>query len=154
MEKDSNSPFIFFVTYDEKLSKSFYVFDRAFKDLGFILVPVKVDQLQSLLASSDQTQIIAITSVTDSHEMKLYNQKVRPFLKYVLNSKRLSFVLLSSFSKISDVKKYTLQKNYFFMKYPLDAFELSAKISRYYKTKSETNIRWPGGRRAGMSGVA
>jgi hypothetical protein len=66
MENNSQTPFIFYVTFDEHLSKSFYVYDRAFKDLGYILVPVKVDQLQSLIASTEQGQIIAITSITDS----------------------------------------------------------------------------------------
>lgn len=118
-----------------------------------MLVPVKVDQLSVLVSGSEQNQVIAMTSIADSRELKLYNEKVRPLLKYVLKSKRLSLMVLSSFSIVNDVKKFSLTKNYFFMKYPLDASQLSAKIVKYYNLKEETNVRWPGGKRAGLGGV-
>jgi hypothetical protein len=151
--KETN-PFIFYLTLDENLPSTFYTFDRCLKNLNFILVPVKIDQLQKLLSFADQSQIVVICSVTDSREFKLYNEKVRPLLKYVLKSKRLTFMHLSSFSKINDGKTYTMSKNYYFMKYPLDAVSLSAKIAHYHDLKSETNIRWPGGKRAGLGAVA
>lgn len=153
MDANANTPFIFYLTLEENLSRSFYTFDRALKDLGFILVPVRIDQLQSLISSTDQTQIVVITSVTDTRELKLYNEKVRSLLRYVLKSKRLTFMHLSSFSKINDSKFYTMSKNYFFLKYPLDARLLSAKIARYHDLKSESNLKWPGGKRAGLGAV-
>jgi hypothetical protein len=154
MEKNFNTPFIFYLTLEENLPKTFYVFDRTLKDLGFMLVPVRIDQLQTLCASTDQSQIIVITSVTDAREMKMYNEKVRGLLKFILKSKRLTFMHLSSFSKLNDFKMYSLKKNYYFLKYPLDARTLSAKIARYHDLKSETNVRWPGGKRAGLGAVA
>lgn len=154
MEKNLNTPFIFYLTLEENLPKTFYVFDRALKDLGFILVPVRIDQLQTLLSSSDQNQIIVLSSVTDTRELKMHNEKVRGLLKYVLKSKRITYMQLSSFSKINDYKLYSLKKNYYFLKYPLDARVLSAKIARYHDLKSETNVRWPGGKRAGLGAVA
>lgn len=154
MEQNFNTPFIFYLTLEENLPKAFYAFDKALKDLGFMLVPVRIDQLQTLVASTDQTQIIVITSVSDCREMKLYNEKVRGLLKYVLKSKRLTFMHCSSFSKLNDVKLYSMRKNYYFLKYPLDARLLSAKIARYHDLKSETNVRWPGGKRAGLGAVA
>lgn len=153
MDANANTPFIFYLTFDENLSKSFYTFDRALKDLGFILVPVRIDQLQSLISSTDQTQIVVISSVTDTRELKLYNEKVRGLLRYVLKSKRLTFMHLSSFSKINDSKQFSMSKNYFFLKYPLDARLLSAKIARYHDLKSESNLRWPGGKRAGLGAM-
>ncbi len=153
METNPNTPFIFYLTLEESLSKSFYTFDRALKDLGFILVPVRIDQLQSLLASTDQTQIVVITSTSDTRELKLYNEKVRGLLRYVLKSKRITFMHLSSFSKINDSKLYSMSKNYFFLKYPLDARLLSAKIARYHDLKSQSNLRWPGGKRAGLGAI-
>lgn len=152
MEKEQTS-FIFYLTLEENLSKSFYIFDRLFKDLGFMLIPVRVDQLQTLIAATDQQQIIVMTSVSDVRELKLYNEKVRGLLKYILKSKRLTFMALSSFSKINDFKQFALQKNYYFLKYPLDASQLSKKIARYHDLKSEQNSRWPGGKRAGLGSV-
>jgi hypothetical protein len=154
MEKNHNTPFIFYLTLEENLSKTFYVFNKALKHLGFMLIPVRIDQLQTLVASTDQTQIIVLASVTDVREMKMYNEKVRGLLKYVLKSKRLTFMHCSSFSKLNDVKLFSLKKNYYFLKYPLDARLFSAKIARYYDLKSEQNVRWPGGKRAGLGAVA
>ncbi len=150
----TNTPFIFYLTLGEKLPAAFYTFDRLFKEIGFILVPVKVDQLQTLVAASEQEQVIVVTSITDTREFKLYNDKVRNLLKYILKSKRLTFMPLSSFSKLNDSRLYTLYKNYYFFKYPIDARRLSMKIARYYELKLEQNSKWPGGRRAGVSGVA
>ncbi|MFP5385304.1 MAG: hypothetical protein ACLGHN_04455 [Bacteriovoracia bacterium] len=153
MNQNASSPFIFYLTLEENLPKTFYVFDRALKDLGFILVPVRIDQLQTLAASCDQNQIIVLTSVMDTREIKLYHEKIRGLLRYVLKSKRLTFMLLSSFSRLNDFKQYTMTKNYFFLKYPLDARLLSAKIARYHDLKLETNVRWPGGKRARLGAV-
>lgn len=154
MEQKDQSPFIFFLTLEETLPRTFYLFNQCLKDLGFILVPVRIDQLQTLVASTEQTQVIVIASVSDAREMKVYNEKVRGLLKYVLKSKRLTFMHLSSFSKLNDFKTYSMQKNYYFMKYPLNARTLSAKIARYHDLKSEQNtLRWPGGKRAGVGAL-
>lgn len=155
MKRNENTPFIFYLTFEENLPKTFYTFDRALKNLGFMLVPVRIDQLQTLVSSTDQTQIMVLASITDSREMRMYNEKVRGLLKYVLKSKRLTFMHLSSFSKLNDFKLYSMNKNYYFLKYPLDANLLCAKIIRYYDLKSETNVlRWPGGKRAGLGAIA
>lgn len=155
MKPSETTSFIFYLTLGESLPAAFYTFHRHLKELGYMLVPVRIDQLQTILSASEQTQIVVISSVTESREMKLYSEKVRPLLKYILKSKRLTFMLLSSFSRISDSKLYYKQKNYFFMKYPIDAGLFSKKISRYYDLKSEQNIlRWPGGRRAGVGAIS
>lgn len=153
MEEKFETPFIFYLTLEDHLPKAFYAFDKSMRELGHMLVPVKIDQLQSLLATTDQSQIVVISSITDSREMKIYSERVRNILKYVLKSKRISFMHCSSFSKLNDSKYYVFQKNYFFMKYPLDPMALSKKIIRYQEMKSEENVRWPGGRRAGLGAV-
>ena len=142
------SPFIFYLSLEDTLPSTFYTFDKHFKELGFILVPVKIDQLQILIASSDQEQVIVLCSVTNVREYKIYNEKVRKFLKFILKSKRLTFMHLASFSKLNDMKNYMIQKNYYFIRYPLNAKELSFKISRYHALKKEQHTVWPGGKRA------
>lgn len=154
MEENENTSFIFYLTLGEHLPRSFYTFNQCFKELGFMLVPVRIDQLQTLLSSTEQSQLIVVASVSSARELKIYNEKIRNLLKYVLKSKRLTLMHLSSFSRINDTRLYHRQKNYFFMKYPLDAGLLSSRIARYYKLKAEQNIlRWPGGRRAGVGAV-
>lgn len=154
MVQESTAPFIFFLTLEESLPKNFYIFDAIFKRLGIILVPVRVDQLQSLAASTSQEHLIVLSSVDDAREFKLFNEKVRSLLKYVLKSKRITFMQLASFSKLNDQSRYTITRNYFFFKYPLDARALAEKIVRYQKLKADETSRWPGGRRAGVNGVA
>jgi hypothetical protein len=155
MSTNDEIPFIFFLTLEETLPAAFYTFDRQLKTLGFMLVPVRVDQLQSLLAAAEQTQTIVLCSVSNSQEMKSYEQRIRKFLKFLLKSKSITFMLLTSFERLSDVKHYRFQKNYFLLKYPLDAAAISAKIIRYHRLKSSVeNVRWPGGKRAGLKPIA
>ena len=151
---ETPTPFIFFLCLEDALPKAYYAFDRQLKDLGFILVPVKIDQLQALVASSEQEQVIVLCSVTDSREFKVYNEKVRKFLKFVLKSKRLTFMHLSSFGKLNDTKQFFTQKNYYFLKYPVDAKSLSAKIVKYHVLKKEQRTIWPGGRRSTLNAGA
>lgn len=151
---ESRSPFIFYLTLEENLSSTFYAFDKHFKDLGYILVPVYVDQLQSLVSLTEQEHVVVLSSVTDSREFKTYNEKVRGVLKYLLRSRRITFMHLSSFNKINDSTLYKLSKNYFFLRYPVNAKELAWKICRYQKLKSEQSTAWPGGKRAGLGMMA
>ncbi len=152
--ENAPTPFIFFLTLDNNLPESFYTFDRNFKALGYILVPVRVDQLQTLANSTEQSEIIVLCSVVGSREYKLYNDKVRNLLKYVLKSRRITLMHMSSFARLNDSLVYALQKNYFFLKYPLDAKIMATQISKFYTLKSEKSTRWPGGRRAGVGGMA
>jgi hypothetical protein len=126
MDDTQNTPFIFYLTLEENLPRTFYTFSKSMRDLGYMLVPVKIDQLQTLIATAEQSQIVVIASVTSYHELKLYNDKIRGLLRYVLKSKRMTFMLLSSFSKINDNKIHSLRKNYYFLKYPVDAYLLSS----------------------------
>ena len=151
---NESTPFIFYLTFTEDLPKTFYVFDRLLKEAGYILVPVRIDQLQTLAASTEQSQIVVISSVTDVFELKMFNLKVRGLLKYVLKSKRITFLQLASFSRLNDTKLFALYKNYFFLKYPLNARTLVHKITRYHVLKSEQNTHWPGGRRAGLGSMS
>ncbi len=146
--------FIFYLTLEEDLPHSFYVFDRTLRERGMTLVPIKVDQLQSLMASSEQSQIVVISSVTDSREFKLFNLKIRPLLKFIMRNNRLSFLMLSSFSKLNDNRLYASSKKYFFMKYPLNAESLAHSIENHLLQKQPSNSRWPGGRRPGLLGPA
>lgn len=154
MSNFKDSPFIFFLTIEGSISKKFYFFDRVFKDLGYILVPVHIDQLQALLASTDQSQIMVLASVSDARELRLYNERVRGLLKYVLKSKRLTYMLISSFAKINDFKNFPMSKNYYFLKYPINIGELSKKIIRFHELKSNSNVDWPGGKRAGLGAIS
>ena len=151
MNDEQSTPFIFYLCLEDSLPRAFYAFGKNLKAQGFILVPVKIDQLQSLVASSEQEQVIVLCSVTDCHEYKVYNEKVRGFLKFILKSKRLTFMHFSSFGKLNDQNQFLIQRNYYFLRYPINAKTLSAKIVKYHILKKEERTIWPGGRRSTLS---
>jgi hypothetical protein len=150
---ETSQPFIFFLTLEERLPDEFYIFDRLFKESNYILVPVRVDQLQKLVSSTDQIHVPVITSVSSFRQYKLFSEKVRSILKYVLKSRRLSFFELSSFSRLNDSRTHASTKNYFFIKNPVDARLLSDKIISYHEMKSEKSHLWPGGKKS-LAGAA
>ncbi len=150
---DNTRPFIFYLTLEEQLPEQFYTFDRLFKEYDFILVPVRVDQLQQLVASTDQNHVMVISCTSNFREYRLFNEKVRKILKYVLKSKRLSFLQLSSFANLNDTRAHNLTKNYFFLKTPVAARELTEKMVSFHIEKSEKSQIWPGGHKS-LAGVA
>lgn len=150
---EQNSTFIFYLTIEENLPRNYYLLDEKFKVHGFILMPIKVDQLQAIISASLQEQVIIICNVTNSNEYKLYNSHIRKYVKNALKSKRTSFFLLSSFSKINDKKYLPQSENYYFLKYPLCGETLALHLRDFYLAKSSSSSLWPGGRRTTIGTV-
>ena len=154
MNTNEKYPFVFYLSLDENLPAAYYILSQSLKVFGFMLIPVQMDQIQKLVTIAEQNQIIIVTSVVDSLSMNKYNEKVRRVLKYILKSKRISLVLLSSFSKLDDKKIFKNSGNYFFIRNPVDSGQLSSIIADCYELKSEKNTKWPGGKRAGLGAVS
>ncbi len=147
MKNEKTLEFIFYLTLEDSLPTSFYVFDVFVRESGYMLIPIKHDQLQSLISHSGQQHIIVLSSISNSREFKIYNEKIRGYLKYILKSKRITYFHLSSFAKSNDQKSFNILKNYFFIKYPVNAKDLIRKICKYHVIKSEMHTIWPGGRK-------
>lgn len=144
---------IFYLTCATELTKEYFFFNELFNQQGFILVPVKVDQLQNLAANTEQEHIIVINTIKNSQELKNFNKYARHLLKYVLKSKKISFFNLSSFNAANDSKALYQFKNYFFINLPIDAKLLTNKLTRYHHLKCSQSVAWPGGKRAGLSSI-
>lgn len=142
---------IFYLTCHHELPKEFFFFSELLNKQDYILVPVRVDQLQNLAASTEQQHILVINTIKNSQELKNFNKYARHLLKYVLKSKRITFFNLSSFNSSNDSKIFFHSKNYFFIKLPVDAKILTNKLIKYYELKKTQSIAWPGGKRAGLS---
>lgn len=145
---ENSRPFIFYLTLSERLPDQYYVFDALLREAGYVLVPVKFDQLQQLVARTEQAHVLVLSCVTSFREYKIFSDKVRGILKYVLKSKRLSFFEFSSFSKLNDSRLLGLGKNYFFIKTPVDARAFVERLVSYHERKSEKSDLWPGGARS------
>lgn len=144
---------IFYLTCNNELSKEYFYFNELFNQHEFILVPVKVDQLQNIAASTEQEHIMVINTIKNSQELRDFNKYARHLLKYVLKSKRISFFNLSSFGSANDSRAFFHSKNYFFINLPIDAKILTKKLIKYYQLKKSQSIAWPGGKRAGLSSL-
>lgn len=150
MSKSNTSNFLFYLTVEENLPRSFFILNQAMKTYGFVLVPVRVDQIQQLVSISEQSHIMIISSVSQHSELKSYNQKIRGILKYILKSKRISFLLLSSYSVINDTKMHTLTGNFYFIKFPLVVNKLAQVLVKFYESKILASHKWPGGKKSGV----
>jgi hypothetical protein len=151
MEDIGETKFIFFILLSNKIPESFYLFDQAFKDLGFTLIPIAIDQIQILGSICQQSKIFVISSSSDINEFKSYNNSVRPSLKFLLKTERLTFFKLSSFDKLNDEKRFYLLRNYHFLNYPQNVKSVALWISHLWEIKSQENEKWPGGKRAASS---
>ena len=120
-----------------------------------MLIPIQIDQLQTLAAATEQESLMVLTSTIGSAEYKLYNQKVRALLKFILKSQRITYIHLSSFSKLNDTKQFYNLKNYIFLKYPINSRALAVRIvNHYHHQKTHADKSWPGGKRAGVKGIS
>jgi|GEM_PF-2979504 len=145
------TPSFFYLVFDEQIPKHFYEFRQHLSREGVMLVPIRIEQVQSILSTTSQEQIILIQSVANVQQLNQYQKKIRPYLKYILKSKRITLLHFSSFSKIDDSKQFHSLRNYFFIRFPVSLFELAPKIVRYYELKSTELTLWPGRRAPRLS---
>jgi len=148
-----NTSFIFYLTLEDNLPKNYYVLDEKLKKVGFTLMPIKVDQLQAIISASMQEHVVILCSVSTASEYKLYNLYIRKYVKNAFKSKRTSFFLLSSFSKLNDKKSLGSIENYYFLKYPVCSDTLALQLCNFHMAKSTNSSLWPGGRRVTMENM-
>jgi hypothetical protein len=152
MGQTENSSFVFYLCLTDVLPSSYFSFSLRMKKEGMTVVPVKFDQLQKVVAVSDQAEIIVVTSIRNTQEALFYHRNVRKHLKYLLKSERITLFLLSSFSKLNDQKNHLVKRNYFFLKYPMELGLVCQLLARFLELKKEESRKWPGGKRS-QSGV-
>lgn len=152
MAQTESSPIVFYISLTDVLPPSYFSFSVRMKKEGITVVPVKFDQLQKVVAVSEQGEVVVVASVRTIQEALSYHRNVRKHLKYLLKSERLTLILLSSFSKLNDQKNHLVKRNYFFLKYPMDLGHVCQLLARLIELKKEKTRRWPGGKRS-QSGV-
>ncbi len=151
---ENNELFFFWILLDERLDEVYYNTAAMFASRGVKLLPIKIDQVSRLAALSEVGHVTVLCSTRTSAQYGVFNKRVAPLLSMLLRQERLSLFHFSSFQKLDLGSKSYRQKNYFFLKYPLNLETLCDKLKRFHELRLNRARVWPGGRRAKVPGLA
>ncbi|MBY0516765.1 MAG: hypothetical protein K2P81_07650 [Bacteriovoracaceae bacterium] len=154
MNTTNQEQFFFWLLIDNKLDEVFYSASSEFARLGIKLIPVKIDQVTRLAALTNMGHITVLCSTRHSLQYSLFTKHIAPVLSMLLRQDRLTLFHFSSFQKLDLGAKGLKQKNYFFLKYPLNLESLCAKLKKFHELRLDRTKAWPGGRRAKVPGLA
>jgi hypothetical protein len=151
---EDNELFFFWILLDERLDESYYHTAAKFAERGIKLLPIKIDQVSRLAALSETGHVTVLCSTRSGSQYAVFNKRVAPLLSMLLRQERLSLFHFSSFQKLDYGAKTFRQRNYFFLKYPLNLETLCDKLKRFHELRLNRARVWPGGRRAKVPGLA
>jgi hypothetical protein len=146
--------FFFWIDLEGKLDELYYSTAKQFADRDIKLLPIGIDQVSRLTALSELGHVTVLCSTRNAAQFTIFNKRVAPVLGMLLRQDRLSFFHFSSFQKLDLGQKNWRQKNYFFLKYPLNLESLCDKLKRFHELREDRAKAWPGGRRAKVPGLA
>jgi len=152
--KEPNELFFFWILLDDRLDEVYYNTASMFAARGVKLLPIKMDQVSRLAALSEVGHVTVLCSTRSGQQYAVFNKRVAPLLSMLLRQERLSLFHFSSFQKLDLGSKTYRQKNYFFLKYPLNLETLCDKLKRFHELRLNRARVWPGGRRAKVPGLA
>lgn len=150
----TDDSFFFWISLEERLDEAFYATSHELSLLGIKLLPVRIDQVSRLTALTTHGHVNVICSTRHGKQFVAFQKHVAPILGLLLRQDRLSFFHFSSFQKLDLAGKAPGQKNYFFLRYPLNLATLCAKLKRFHELRLNRAKAWPGGRRAKVPGLA
>ncbi len=135
---------IYYLSYTEELPENFFKLSRELSKLGYMLLPIKPDQVYLFVLDHMIPHIVTITGSMQEHQ--LWSKAMHRKLNYFVMNKKIHLYHLSSFKKAA----YINQRNehYHFMHLPCKTNLLALKLVEFHeKNKPESKV-WPGGRRA------
>ena len=156
MNSPATSPesFFFWLTIDEKLDELYFATAGELAKSNITLLPVKLDQVSRLAALTEDGHVMVLCSTRHAKQYTTFTKTVAPVLQMLLRQERLTFFHFSSFQKLDLGAKVYRQKNYFFLKYPLNLETLCVKMKRFHELRLNRARVWPGGRRAKVPGLS
>ncbi len=152
--KLSSETFFFWLTFEDKIDEQFVFMATELAKIGVTLLPAKIDQISRLASLSDLGHVTVICSTRQANHFAQFEKTVGKVLPLLLRQQRLTFFHLSSYKKLDLSNKLHRQKNYFFLKYPLNLENLCGKLKRFHELRLNRAKVWPGGRRAKVPGLA
>lgn len=144
----------FWINLEERLDPLFYSTSELLSKEGIQLLPVHPSQISRLAALTESAHIILLCSTRRQAEYSAFARMVVPTLGLLLQQEKLSLFHFSSFHKLNVGPTLPKYENYFFFKYPLNLASVCAKLKKFHQLKVTQAQKWPGGKRAKVSGLA
>lgn len=154
METSAETTVFFWINLEERLDPLFYSTSELLSKEGIQLLPVQPEQISRLAALTETSHIILLCSTRRQAEYAAFTKRVVPTLGLLLKQERLSLFHFSSFHNLNVGRAMPKYQNYFFFKYPLNLASVCAKLKKFHQLKVTQAQKWPGGRRAKVSGLA
>ncbi|MFZ4713940.1 MAG: hypothetical protein ACOYL6_09525 [Bacteriovoracaceae bacterium] len=136
---------IYFLNYEqEKLSDHFFKLSSELSRLGFMLLPIKADQVHLFLQDKTTPHIVSITS--NLLEQTGWRRAMLMKLNFFIKSKKIHLYHISSFGEA----KFDGRKNdhYHYMKLPCKVDLLALRLAAFHEEAKSESKEWPGGKRA------
>lgn len=151
----TTDPTVFFwLNLEDRLDPLFYSTSELLGKEGIQLLPVRADQVSRLAALTEAAHIIVLCSTRRQAEYSAFARSIVPTLGMLLQQERLSLFHFSSFHKLNVGPTLPRHQNYFFFKYPLNLASVCVKLKKFHQLKVTQAQKWPGGKRAKVSGLA
>ncbi len=145
MEEQNDLNLIFFLTFSQKLPRTYYDLAVGFKDIGLTLVPVQFDQLLSFYQGKRNVHIVTI--ISSLQEKRAFKASLR-IINQALLSGKMTFYHFSSFSDMDLRRQGGRVRNYHFAMIPMKIDVLCMAVKRFYTRIKSQQTKWPGGTRA------
>jgi hypothetical protein len=146
--EDLNPSIIFFLTSNGNIPKWYIGLSESLNRKNIQCVPIKLDQLNSLVGKSEQMHVICFESSLKGK--KLYGGRVKNFFDLAIKMNKLVLYHVSSFREFDILSRYKRSQSYNYFHLPITIDMVVSKISSIYFDKSSQIEEWPGGRRGGM----
>jgi hypothetical protein len=146
MEIKEDLKLIFFLTYSDKLNRTYYEMAVHLRDEGLTLVPIQLDQL--LHFSQGKKRVHVISVVSNIKERKSFMRSLRVIKQSILTEK-ITLYHFSSFSHINLRRELPARvKNYHFVALPVSYKPMARALYKFYQHALNNDSKWMGGRRA------
>lgn len=136
---------IYFLNYEqETLPANFFKLSSELSRLGFMLLPIKPEQVHLFVQDKTIPHIVTITS--NQTEQIGFKRAMQSKLNFLMMNKKIQLYHLSSFSEA----KFDGKRNdyYHYMKLPCKVDLLAMRLASFYEEKKPESKQWPGGKRA------
>ncbi len=137
--------YIFYLQTKENVDSSFMQLSEILNKLNISLLPILPEELKTLDKATKNHVIYIRNDLSSAH---LFNQLRKSFFDLALLSGKIHLYDISSFSEIDSSQKYIGKNVYRFIPLPTSLKQVAMTIAVDYFQDRNTEVEWPGGRRA------
>ena len=137
--------YIFYLQTKDELDKSYYLLAEVLSNISISLLPITAEDLKGIDQKKKQ-YLISIRN--DLSSASYFNDLRKMFLDSAMGSGKLALFDVSSFSEIETAAKFQNKNIYHYFQLPLNLKQVAMTVAVDYFKDRNTEVEWPGGRRA------